>query len=161
MQFVENAGRQVVTLLVLLGVQADQQNIVPPPLEREKVRSEGIGDGDSAEHSPGLPISRPVIESTASASAVTGARRTTLATRTLASMRVLTRRTVGDTLTSCEAAAIPVGRCGRGRLGVVIACLAILIGSYVATAPIARADVVLINFDDAAAVSGWTTVTTP
>jgi hypothetical protein len=53
------------------------------------------------------------------------------------------------------------GRCGRGRLGVVIACLAILTGSYVATAPIARADVVLINFDDAAAVSGWTTVNDP
>ena len=53
------------------------------------------------------------------------------------------------------------GRCGRGRLGVVIACLAILTGSYVATAPIARADVVLIDFDDAAAVSGWTTVNDP
>ena len=52
-------------------------------------------------------------------------------------------------------------RCGRGRLGVVIACLAILTGSYVATAPIARADVVLIDFDDAAAVSGWTTVNDP
>ena len=43
----------------------------------------------------------------------------------------------------------------------MIACLAILTGSYVATAPIARADVVLIDFDDAAAVSGWTTVNDP
>ena len=43
----------------------------------------------------------------------------------------------------------------------MIACLEILTGSYVATAPIARADVVLIDFDDAAAVSGWTTVNDP
>lgn len=43
----------------------------------------------------------------------------------------------------------------------MITCLAILLGSYVATAPIARADVVLVDFGDAAEVAAWRTVNDP
>jgi hypothetical protein len=55
----------------------------------------------------------------------------------------------------------------RGRLGVWLACLAILIGSYAGTGYTANADetpgpdVVLLDFYDAGAVSGWTTVNDP
>lgn len=55
-------------------------------------------------------------------------------------------------------------RLWRSRLGVVLACLAILMGSYAGTGPTANADgpdVVLVDFDDAGEVAAWRTVNDP
>ena len=55
----------------------------------------------------------------------------------------------------------------RSRLGIWLACLAILMGSYAGTGQIANADdtpgpdVVLVDFDDAGEVAAWRTVNDP